>query len=158
MLCLDFVKLDLFGVLCLLLVLGTCIDVQVVDELVAQTGLGQHTAHRLADEFLGTRGKDLAGRGEALAAGIAGVAGVNAVGHLLAGETNLLGIDDDDVVTTVHMRGVTGLVLATEHEGYAGSQATEHEVGCINEDPLLVHSCLVQGNCLVAKCVHCLDY
>ena len=32
------------------------------------------------------------------------------------------------------MRGEAGLVLATEHEGHAGSQATEHEIGCINED------------------------
>ena len=51
-LCLDFVKLNGFGVLCLLLVLRTCINEQVVDELVSKTILGEHAAHRLADEFL----------------------------------------------------------------------------------------------------------
>ena len=151
MLCLDFVKLNGFGVLGLVRVLGTCVNVQVVDELVTKTGLGQHALHRPTDEFGGSFCKDLAGRGEALATRITGVANVNAVGHLFAGKTNLICIDDDDVVTTVHMRGVTGLVLATQHQGDAGSQATEHEVGCINDEPLLVHSCLVQGNCFVAK-------
>ena len=138
--------------------LGTCINVQVVDELVTKTGLGQHALHRPTDEFGRPGCEDLAGRGEALATGIAGVAGVNAVGHLLAGKTDLFGVDDDHVVTTVHMRGEAGLVLATKHQGNAGSQATEHEVGCINDEPLFVHSCFVQRNCFVAKCVHCLDY
>ena len=52
-LCLDFVKLNGFRVLCLLLVLRACINVQVIDELVPETGLRKHTAHRHTDEFLG---------------------------------------------------------------------------------------------------------
>ena len=109
MLCLDFVKLNGFGILGLVRMLGTCINVQVVDELVTKTGLREHALHRPTDEFGRSFGKDLSGRGEALATGIAGVAGVDAVGHLLAGETDLFGIYDDDVVTTVHVRGEAGL-------------------------------------------------
>ena len=110
-------------------VLGTCVNVQVVDELVTKTSLRKHSADGTPDEFGGSGCEDLLGGGEALAARVTGVTDIDAVGHLLAGKTDLVGVDDDHVVAAVHMRGEAGLVLAAEHEGDAGSQATQDEVG-----------------------------
>ena len=65
-----------------------------------------------------------------------------AVGHLLvellAGEGNLVRVDDDDVVAHVHVRGERRLVLPTEEGSGLGCQATEDDVGGVNDVPLLV--------------------
>jgi hypothetical protein len=52
--------------------------------------------------------------GLADAAGVAGVAVVHLVLSLVAGHAQLLGVDHDDVVAGVDVRGVDGLVLAAQ--------------------------------------------
>ncbi len=42
------------------------------------------------------------------------VSRVDLVGHLVARELHLLGVDNDDVVTAIDVGGVAGLVLASE--------------------------------------------
>ena len=137
--------------------LGTCIDEQVTQELVTKTRLREHTLYRSPNQFGGVLGEDFLRRREALSARITGVAGVNAVRHLLAFEGDLLTVDDDDVVTAVHVRREARLRLATEDKRDAGSETTKREIRRINDDPTLLDSSLVQGNRLVALCVHCLD-
>ena len=137
--------------------LGTCIYVQVAKYLGTKTILGEHTPYGSPYEFGRPLGEDLLGRCETLSAGISGVARVNAVGHLLAAQADFLCVDDDDVVTAIHVGSEAGFGLATKDKSHAGGQTTKCEICRVNDDPLFVHSALVQGNCFVALCVHCLD-
>lgn len=101
----------------------TIVYVHVIDDLTAQTVLGKHTLYNLDEKGI-VAGLDvlverlllekLGGR-HALAAGIAGVAEIFAVGPLVAGETNLVGVDDDYIVTTLYEGRVGGLVLAAKY-------------------------------------------
>ena len=77
---------------------------KVTIELVAQSVLREHASHSVFDDTDGVSAEELTGRLMTLTARIAGVVGVNLVGHLLAGETDFLGVDDDDIVTAIEMR------------------------------------------------------
>ena len=90
------------------------IDLQVRQQLVAQTGLGQHAFDGLLDEEGRFLCQIVGRRSETLAAGVSGVTRVDLVGHFVARELHLLRVDDDDVVTTVDVGCVAGLVLASE--------------------------------------------
>jgi len=123
---------------------------EVSEDLVAKTGLREHTLDCSPDQFSGPLCEDLLGRGEALSTRISGVAGIHAVGHLVSLEGDFLGVDDDDVVTAVDVGSEAGLVLATEDKSDAGSKAAKRKICSINDDPLFVHSRFVQRYCLVA--------
>ena len=123
---------------------------EVAEDLVAKTGLREHTLDCSPDQFSGSLLKDLLRRGEALSTGIAGIADVHAVGHLVALEGDFLGVDDDDVVTAVDVGSKAGLVLATEDKSDAGSEAAKRKICSINDNPLFVHSRFVKRDCLVA--------
>lgn len=104
---------------------GTVVYVHVLDDLTTQTVLGKHTLYHLDEEGV-VAGLDvlverlllekLGGR-HTLAAGIAGIAEIFAVGPLVAGEAHLVGVDDDYIVTTLYERRVGGLVLAAKYHG-----------------------------------------
>ena len=94
--------------------LRACIHMQIADDLVTKTGLREHTLHCSPDEFSRSLREDLLRSRETLSARITGVANVNTISHLAAFEDDLLGVDDDDVVTAVNVRGESRLVLTTE--------------------------------------------
>ena len=48
---------------------------------------------------------------------------------------DLVGVDDDDVITHVDVGGVGRLVLAAQDVGDLGSEATEHEAFGVNDVP-----------------------
>jgi hypothetical protein len=50
---------------------------------------------------------------------------VHLVLQLVAGDRHLFGVDHDQVVAGVDVRGVDGLVLATQAAGELGSQAAQ---------------------------------
>ena len=99
--------------------LSTLEYIEVVEELTTQASFGKHTLHSVANHLVHTVGAfaKLFGSVEALTAGITSVAGVNFVGFLLAGEYHLGCIDDDHIVTTVHVRSKAGLVLTADQLG-----------------------------------------
>ena len=134
--------------------LGTGIHMQVAVEGSTQTVFRKHAADGVFKYALGVFGENLLRGGLALAAGISGIALVDLVGHLLAGEDNLLGIDDDDIVAAIHMRGVARCGLAAQDVGHAGGQTTHGLVLGINEHPFLLDGVLVGGDCFVTSCVH----
>ena len=72
------------------------IDLQVRQQLVAQTGLGQHAFDGLLDEEGRFLCQIVGRRSETLAAGVSGVTRVDLVGHFVARELHLLRVDDDD--------------------------------------------------------------
>ena len=95
--------------------LGAGIDAQVLHLAAAERAARDHALDRLLDDALGETALEQLARGALLdAARMAGVPVVDLVGELLAGEGDLVGIDDDDVVAVVDMRGEGRLVLAAE--------------------------------------------
>ena len=137
--------------------LWACVNIQVVDELVTKTGLWEHSFDGPPDEFGWSLCEDLLRSRETLSTRITGVTDINTIVHLVSLEHDLLGVDDDDVVTAIYMRSEARLVLATEDKGNPGSKTTECQICGIDDKPLFLYSCRIEGNCLVAKCVHCLD-
>ena len=128
--------------------LGTVVNVNVLQQLGTQTVLGQHAlddlhvqgVHTLAQVFLLLAlGLKLGGRRETLATGIASVAYVLVLGPLLAGHLALVGIDDDHIVATINVGSVIGFVLATKDLGNLRAQATQDLVGSVNYHPFLLN-------------------
>src|SRR3546814_12320345 len=60
---------------------------------------------------------------------------VNLVLELVAGRLHLLGIDDDDVIARVDVRGVFRLVLAAQAVGNFSGQTAERFVRRVNHVP-----------------------
>lgn len=134
-----------------MLVLAAGIDVEVVEQLGAQAVLGEHALYHAVEQAIGTvgLGHDTGGRALALAAGVARVREVNAVGPFLTGQLHLVGIDDNHVVATVHVRGEIGFVLTAQQLGYFRAKASQHLVGSVDYDPFLVCRDFVRRNGLV---------
>ena len=80
--------------------------------------------------------EDLADRRRGQTTGEAGVAVGHLLGRLVARERHLLGVDDDDEVTTVDVRGEGRLVLATDERGGLDGQAAQADVGGVDDVPL----------------------
>ena len=126
--------------------LRTCIDKQVVDELVTKTCLRKHAFNSFPNQLSRSVLKDVLWRGKTLSTRESGVTGVNLVSHLVAFESHLLAVDYDNIVTAVNVRCEAWFVLASEDESNAGSKTAKCQIGSINDDPLFLYSCLVKVN------------
>ena len=134
------------------------VDVHILDELTAEAVFGKHTLHHVEEEGVHAGFEVLVvrflhqhfGGRLALTAGVAGVTKIDFIGHLIAGEDDLVGVDDDDVVAALHVGGVAGLVLAAENFGDFGTETAEHLIGGIDDNPFLFDACGVGGDCFVA--------
>lgn len=133
--------------------LRTVVNVHVFDDATSETVLGEHAFYNLCEQGVEAGLDVLVERllleklrsGDALSAGISGIAEVFAVSPLVAGQTNFVGIDDDDVVTALYEGRVGGLVLASEDEGNCRTKTTENLVGSIDYYPFAVALLLVGG-------------
>ena len=92
----------------------TLINIEVVQQAASEGTFWQHTLYGVTEELLHTTIAlaKLSRRLEALATGIARVAGVDLIGLFLTSKYHLIGIDKDHVVTAVNMRGESWLVLS----------------------------------------------
>jgi hypothetical protein len=63
---------------------------------------------------------------------------INLLVALAARQHDLGGIDDDDVVAVVDVRGVRRLVLAAQPHGDNRRQPADHQAGGIDEQPFFV--------------------
>ena len=99
-----------------MLVLCALIYIEVVEQCATERTLGEHTLDSVANNLVDTvlASTEIGRSVEALTTGIAGIAGVNLVSFLLTSEANLSGIDNDYVVSTVHVGSKVWLVLTTE--------------------------------------------
>src|SRR5579862_1638486 len=95
--------------------IGAGIDPEMTHHRAAERPTRDHTFDRLLDDPLGMLAiEDRALTASLDAARIAGVPVEDALRALVAGELHLFGVDDDDVVAAIHVRGVAGLVLAAQ--------------------------------------------
>ena len=73
------------------------------------------------------------------AAGIAGVVVEHRLVRLVAGDAHLGGVDHDDVVAAIDMRGELRLVLAAQAVGDDDGEAAEHDALGVDQHPVLLH-------------------
>ena len=128
-----------FGFLRLVRMFGTRIDEEFFNHCPAQFGFWQHAVDAMLDDILRLAVEQVTGSFAALTTGVAGVAEVFFLVNFFAGETHLLGIDDDDEVAGVHVGREGGLVLAPQYVGNFGEKATRSLPFRIHNEPLARH-------------------
>ena len=117
--------------------LRTCIDLQILEDRIAQTGLRKHAAHGLLHHERGLLLQVISGRSETLPARITRVSYIDLVGQFVARELHLLRIDHDDIITAIGVGSVAGLVLAAKDLGHLRSKTSQHLVRCVYHHPFL---------------------
>src|SRR4029079_3519308 len=119
---------------------------EVLHLTTAERAARNHALNSLLEDALRKAAFDDLASGTLLdAAGITGVPIVNLVGVLLAGENDLVGVDDDDVVAVVNVRREGCLVLAAQTHSDDVSETTNDEPCGVDDDPLLLHLCRLLG-------------
>ena len=130
--------------------LRTGIHLEVLEDSLAQTGLGKHTANGLFDHELRLLLQVVLSGCETLSAGITRVSYIDLLGQFVARELHLLRIDDDDVVTAIDVGRVAGLVLAAEDLGDLRCKTSQHLVRRIYHHPFLGDGSCIRRDCFVA--------
>lgn len=126
------------------------VNFEVAEELGTQTVLGEHALNGVLNELAGLLGQELASGLVMTATGVTGVRVDYFTLLFVASQDNLLGVDNNNVVTAVNMRSEIGLVFAPEQLSNFRSQAAEDDVLSVDEQPLLVNGGLVGRHGLVA--------
>ena len=142
--------------------LRSVVHVEVLDELAAQTVLGEHAFYHTDVEGVHTGLEVLVerflhqnlGGSLTLAAGISSVVEVYAIGHFLAGKNNFVGIDNDYVVAALHVRGVAGFVFTAQQFCHFCAKTTEYLIGGVDNDPLVLYFVGVGEFGAVANGIH----
>lgn len=130
--------------------LRTGIDLQILEDSFAQTGLGKHTFNRFFDHERRFLRQIVGGRSETLASRETGVARVDLVGHLVARELHLVRVDDDDIITAIDVGRVAGLVLASEDLRDLRCKTSQYLVRRVDHHPLFGRGRGVGRDSLVA--------
>ena len=116
------------------------VDLELLQHLPPEGALRQHALHRQAQDPLGVA---LHEAGQVLRpepARVLRVPVVPLVGALLGVDGDLRGVDHDDEIARVDMRGVNRLVLAPQNAGDFAGQAAHNLVGGVDQQPLLLDS------------------
>ena len=134
--CSDGVGLRLLG---LLIVIGADVDVQLAELGPAETVVRNHATDGALDDELRFACAHFLGSFHLLASDVSGVAGVDFLGFLVAGEAHLLGIDDHDVIAGVGMRRKDGLMLPTKEAGRFHRNLARNFVGGVDDIPFALY-------------------
>ena len=94
--------------------LRASVDAELAEHLCAEAVLREHALDGVLEDARREAVEHLAGRRERRAALIAGMTEVRLLDELLARELHFVCIDDDDVVTRIHMRRVRRFILAAK--------------------------------------------
>ena len=126
-----------------MLMLCSSDHVKVVEQAAAQTILWQHAANGDLHQGLRFAGLEVLCDLHSTAARMPAEALVFLVGHFGACKADLVGIDHDHMIPTVHMRCERGLVLAAhDHRHFAGEPA-KYFIFSIHDQPILLNGGLV---------------
>src|SRR5437879_13921239 len=120
--------------LCEVRMLCTFVDLELGGHLATKLGLGQHPLDGLLDDGFRATGEELDERLFAETAGKSGVAAIELLVRLEAGQHDLFGIDDNDVIAHIDVRSVENVELAGEdRSGLRGESAKGLAAGVENE-------------------------
>lgn len=116
-----------------------CVDLQLGQHCPAELVLWHHAFNGLLDHHFWRLVDQLVKRDRLDTAGVACVVMVHLVSRLVAGHDNLFCINNNDIVTCVHVGREFWLVLATQSVGDLGTQATKSLVGSVHDIPAALH-------------------
>ena len=114
-----------FGSLGSVRVLGTGVDLELLEKLGGQAVLRQHAFDCGGDDVFRLLCQHLAQGLFLQTAGMVGVLVIHLLVELLSGNLDLIGVDNDDEVAHVHVGGEFRLVLATQTGGDLCGQAAQ---------------------------------
>src|SRR5690606_3201739 len=121
----DLADLERLGLLCRVRVLRPRVHLQLLGLRPTELVLRQHALDDLLHQALRLGVQQLAEGPLAQTTRVTAVPVGQLLVALVAGQDDLLRVDDDDVITTVHVRGVRWLVLAAQQGRDLGRQAAE---------------------------------
>src|SRR5215471_19334260 len=117
----------------------TGIDPQVAELHASQRSTRHHPLDRLLYDPLGKLSFKNRTRGALLdAADVPGVVAVDLVLPFLAGEHDLFGVHDDDVVPAVDVRRIGRFVLAAQAHRDNACKPSDDETGSVDQHPLFL--------------------
>ena len=122
----------------------TLVQMQAGHGITAQSVLGQHALNSQLHGVIRALLHHDASLGFLQTADPAGNAVVGLLLCLLAGQNSLVGVDDDDVVAAVNVRGEIDLVLATQQVSSDDSGTAQVLTGSIDIVPLALQGLLLQ--------------
>ena len=106
-------------------VLGTFIYVKIAEQLGSQSVLRKHASYSLLNYSQRLAFEQLLGGCEALSAGITCVSYIHFVCQLFTCEFHFRCVENDYIVSAIHMWGIVDLVLASENKCHSGSKPTQ---------------------------------
>lgn len=115
------------------------VDLELAVHIASELRLREHTPDYALDELLGTALEDFFIAERLEAAGVSRVAAYFGLDEFLAGESDLVRVDDYDEVAGVDVRGVCGLMLARKDAGYLYCETAKMLVGGVDEIPLALY-------------------
>lgn len=114
-----------------------CVYEKLLVQFTTQSIFRQHALNGETEEILGTLLKKFAGCDSGDTTDIPAVTIVCLVFELVAGELDLISVDDNDPISGVNMRGVHGIVLTTNTCRDNGSESAKHLILGIDDAPFL---------------------
>ena len=119
---------------------GAGIDAQVRHLAAAQRTARDHALNGLFKHALGEAAIQHLGGGHFLdAAGVASVLVIGLLLQLVARQLDLAGVDHDDMIAAIDVRGEARLVLAAQMVGDDHGETPDHQSFGIDQMPLLFH-------------------
>jgi hypothetical protein len=127
-------------------VIGTRINLQLLDHLISEFVLGQHSTNGVIDQILGfsVTAVGVAFKSES---GVSRIPRVVSVVHFLAGHPDFLGIENDDEITAVDMGCVLRSMLSHQDHSNVACQPSEDLVGRVDDVPLLFYLARLGHEC-----------
>jgi len=116
--------------------LRTGVDLELLNHRIAQGTLREHAFDSNLKRTARMLRLHLFERGLVDATRIAGVAIVGLLRGFFTRETNLVGVDDDDVITRINVRREFRLVLAAQTQGNLSREAAKNLVRAIDHIPV----------------------
>ena len=137
-----------FGILCSVRMFGASIDFEFLDHLVTKSAVREHSPNSGLERSGRMLGQKVGKVDPAFAGDVTGVVEVFLLQVLVAGNGNLAGVDDNNEVTSVDVRGIDGLVLAHEEASNFACNASHRLVSGIHKLPLAADGLRVYRNSL----------
>ena len=135
--CYSFLNCEGLGLLGSMGMLFPCVHEKLLVQFTTQSVFGQHALNGETEQILGTLLKKFAGGDGSNATYVPAVTVVRLVLKLVAGEFDLISVDDNDPIAGVGMRGVHGIVLTTNTCRDNGSESAKHLILGIDDAPFL---------------------
>src|ERR1700737_1409954 len=123
------------------------VDLELLQLLAAELGLGKHSADRGFDHPLGSLCRHLPGRDRLEASRVARMPMVDLFLTFTSRQKNLLRVDHNDEVPGVEVGHVMGVLLAGKEGSGPGSQTAEDLTGRVHDEPVVANLARAQRRC-----------